>query len=117
MAKHAGKAGRRWVLESARAILPDIRERTARAVGEVERFEAERAHLREGEELAEVEERIQGEFSRWVREMEALGVEVRGVWLVDFDTGSGCFCWKWPEREVEWFHGYEEGFGGRVRIQ
>ena len=117
MEKDGGKDGRRWILESARAMLPDIRERTARAVGEVERFDAERAGLHAGDALVEVEGRIQGEISRWAREMEALGVEVKGVWLIDFDTGSGYFCWKWPERDVEWFHGYEEGFGGRVRIQ
>ena len=27
------------------------------------------------------------------------------------------YCWKWPEEELAYFHGYEEGFGGRVRIQ
>jgi hypothetical protein len=36
---------------------------------------------------------------------------------VDFDTGSGFYCWRWPEERLEFFHGYEEGFDGRVRIQ
>jgi hypothetical protein len=49
--------------------------------------------------------------------MEALGLEVKGLWLVDFDNGSGYFCWKWPEEKLEFFHGYDEGFQGRTRIQ
>ena len=34
------------------------------------------------------------------------------MFLVDFDNGEGYYCWKWPEREVDHFHGYEEGFAG-----
>ena len=49
--------------------------------------------------------------------MEALGLDVKGLWLVDFDNGSGYYCWRWPETELAYFHGYEEGFAGRVRIQ
>jgi hypothetical protein len=36
---------------------------------------------------------------------------------VDFDNGSGYYCWRHPEAGLEWFHSYEEGFGGRIRIQ
>ena len=60
---------------------------------------------------------VEAVVSRWAREMEALGLEVKGPWLVDFDTGAGFYCWKWPERALEHFHGYDEGFAGRVRIQ
>lgn len=56
-------------------------------------------------------------IARWAREMEALGLEVKGLWLVDFDSGSGFFCWRWPEPELAYFHGYDEGFAGRTRIQ
>jgi hypothetical protein len=55
--------------------------------------------------------------SRWIREMEALGVVVKGMWLVDFDTGSGNYCWRWPEERLEWYHGHDEGYSERVRIQ
>ena len=59
---------------------------------------------------------IQAVIERWSREMEALGAEVKGVWLVDFDTGSGYYCWRWPETALDHFHGYEDGFDGRMRI-
>ncbi|MBW1688606.1 MAG: DUF2203 family protein, partial [Deltaproteobacteria bacterium] len=25
--------------------------------------------------------------------------------------------WKWPDDDLAWYHGYEDGFKGRVRIQ
>jgi hypothetical protein len=55
-------------------------------------------------------------IERWTREMEALGAEVKGLWLIDFDSGAGYYCWRWPEPDF-FFHGYEEGFAGRVPIQ
>jgi hypothetical protein len=109
---------RHWTLEAARALLPEVRRRTARAVEATEALLIEREALAEGEAGREaLEGRIQEEVSRWAREMEALGLEVKGPWLVDFDSGGGCYCWKWPEEGLEFFHGYEEGFGGRTRIQ
>jgi hypothetical protein len=106
-----------WSLEAAREMLPDVRARTARAVEEVEALEAARDRLRPGPERAELDEQIEAVVQRWAREMEALGLEVKGLWLVDFDSGAGYYCWKWPEAELEYFHGYEEGFAGRARIQ
>ena len=51
------------------------------------------------------------------REMEVLGADVKGLWLVDFDSGAGYYCWQWPEQELAFFHTYDEGFAGRTRIQ
>jgi len=109
---------RRWTLEAARAILPDVRARTAEAVSEVEALTEQRdAAPVDSPERGELDQQLSRVVSRWVRAMEALGVDVKGAWLVDFDSGSGCFCWRWPEREIAYFHGYDEGFAGRARIQ
>jgi hypothetical protein len=108
---------RNWTLEAARALLPEVRERTARAVSEAERLLAERERAaEESRERQRLDRAVEGVMSRWSREMEALGLEVKGPWLVDFDSGGGYYCWRWPEERLEWFHGYEEGFAGRVRI-
>jgi len=112
------KPERRWTLETARAMLPEVRSRTEAAVNEVDPLVAERDATAEGSpERGELDLRIQKRISVWVRSMEALGVEVKGLWLVDFDNGSGYFCWIWPEEGLEFFHGHEDGFDGRTRIQ
>lgn len=113
-----GRSERRWTLEGARAVMSDVRSRTERAVQEVDRLAARRDALSPaGPERAALEGRIEEAVARWAREMEALGLEVKGLWLVDFDNGSGYYCWKWPEEQLEFFHGYDEGFSGRTRIQ
>jgi hypothetical protein len=109
---------RRWSLEAAQALLPDVRERTAAAVPEVDALVAERDRLPADDPTrVEVEARLRGTISRWARAMEALGVEVEGLWRVEFDNGSGRFSWQWPEEGLCWFRGYDEGFEGRTRIQ
>jgi hypothetical protein len=111
-------ARKSWTLEGARALLPDVRERTAAAVAEVQTLLEERD--REGG-AAPAAERIDAQVAKvtsdWARAMEAFGLDVKGLWLVDFDNGNGCYCWRWPESELAYFHGYDEGFDGRVRIQ
>ena len=52
----------------------------------------------------------------WAESVLDLGIEVKGLWLIDFDTGGGYYCWRYPEPALEYFHGYEEGFGGRVKL-
>ena len=111
-------AKRQWSLEGARALLDEVRERTGRAVGEVEKLLAEGEGQETGSpERQAIDARIRVAVSRWLRSMEALGLEIKGLWLVDFDNGSGYYCWRWPEEDLAYFHGYEEGFDGRVRIQ
>ncbi len=110
---------RSWSLGAAREIAVEVRRITARAVEAVDAIEARRGDVREGDDAARValEKELASAVADWVRAMEALGVEVKGRWLVDFDNGRGYYCWRWPEEQLEYFHGYEEGFSGRIRIQ
>lgn len=109
---------KQWTLAAAEAHFPDVRERTARAVAKTEVLVGQRDMLAsDSPERVAVEEEIEQEISRWMREMEALGLDIKGIWLVDFDTGSGYLCWKWPEERLAYFHTYEDGFAGRTLIQ
>jgi hypothetical protein len=108
---------RRFSLETARALLADVRARTGRAVEQAEALAREREAHPEGSDARSAAEEQGAEiFERWRNEMEALGAEVKGLWLIDFDSGAGYYCWQWPERDFS-FHGYEEGFAGRIPIQ
>jgi hypothetical protein len=110
-------ARRRWTLEAARTILPDVRAHTEEAVGKVDALVERRdAEVPCSVARVELDQQISRIVSRWVRAMEALGVEAKGAWWVDFDCGSGCYCWRWPETELAWFRAYDEGVDQRARI-
>ena len=91
--------------EEAAALLPEVQQLTAEA--------AERVDELPEEAVAECQDIVQS----WADAVRDLGIEVKGLWLIDFDSGSGYYCWKYPEPALQHFHGYEEGFGGRVKLQ
>ncbi len=72
------------------------------------------------EEPFEIEEgkvdELRQVLREWTENLLTLGVEVKGLWLVDFDSGGGYYCWRYPEPALEYFHTYEEGFTGRVAL-
>lgn len=72
------------------------------------------------EEELEIPRELVSDYQRivsdWAESVLGLGIEVKGLWLIDFDSGAGYYCWKYPEPTLEYFHGYEEGFGGRMKL-
>ncbi len=94
-------------LEEARSTLPRVQELTSDAV-------VRYARLGDAENSRQEREGIVRE---WARSVVELGAEIKGLWLVDFDSGGGYYCWKYPERALEFFHGYDEGFAGRLPLQ
>lgn len=94
-----------FTYEEAAALLPDVQQLTAEAVARVDAV---------APEAVDDQQRI---VEEWVASVTDLGIEVKGLWLIDFDNGSGYYCWKYPEPALQYFHGYEEGFQGRVKLQ
>jgi hypothetical protein len=93
-----------FTYEDACALLPEVQRLTAIAVEQVD-------------ELPETDpQAYQAIVADWAQSIMDLGVEVKGLWLVDFDSGGGYYCWRHPEPALEYFHGYEEGFSGRVKL-
>jgi len=103
-----GGPHRTFTLTEARSLLPKVRKLTEEAAARYARF---------GEGGIETDEARHQVVEEWARQVVALGAEIKGLWLVDFDSGAGYYCWKYPEPSLGHFHGYEEGFSGRVPLQ
>ena len=96
--------------EEAVALMPQVRRLTEEAYRRVEALEARRP--RPGAAREEADQIVRG----WAEALVRLGLEIKGLWLVDFDNGGGYYCWRYPEPALQYFHSYEDGFGGRIRI-
>lgn len=111
------KARRVFTYEDALETFPRVRDLTAAAVRQVEALwnqvqSREEMHDRKAE-LQEAHARI---VQAWAEELATMGCEAKGLWLVDWDSGNGYYCWRYPEAAISHFHGYEEGFDGRIPI-
>ena len=110
-------SGPTFTYRQALAMLPSIQRLTEVAVSQVE---ALFNPVQSREEMASRQEELQQAMdeivSEWVSEISEFGCEVKGLWLVDWDSGDGYYCWKYPEETVGFFHSYDEGFAGRVPI-
>ena len=105
---------RTFSYEEAAALLPDVRHLTEDAYRKVETLGGvtgdPAAREAADAKLTEV-------VTAWARALLEKGLEVKGLWLVDFDNGSGYYCWRYPEEGLQYYHSYEDGFTGRMRIQ
>ena len=109
--------GRTFTYEEALATFPQVRRLTERSVQQIEALVNRLQSSRELEERkAELEEAVQKIVQGWATEVMALGCEIKGMWLVDWDSGDGYYCWKYPEEALGHFHSYEDGFAGRVPV-
>jgi regulator of sirC expression with transglutaminase-like and TPR domain len=97
-------ARRVFTLQEARELLPKVKGLTTDAV------------LRYGQLSGDLQEERESVVREWMREVRSLGLEIKGLWLVDFDSGAGYYCWKYPEPALNHFHGYDEGFSGRLPL-
>lgn len=95
-----------FTYEEAAALLPEVQRLTAEAASEVDALANDTSR-----------EEAQRIVTRWAEALMEMGVEVKGLWLVDFDSGSGYYCWQYPEESLQYYHGYEDGFQGRVKLQ
>jgi len=101
--------------DEAASLLPEVQRLTAAAQEEVRAAGVAQAPSQAPGPA--VQQQLSAIVQRWSDQLHALGLEVKGLWLVDFDNGSGYYCWHFPETSLQFYHSYEEGFGGRMRIQ
>jgi len=105
-------------LAEASALLPQVKHLTADAVRRAEALAAQlRGLVEDNPEHSILSQALRDVVSGWAAEVQALGLQAKGLWLVDFDNGEGYYCWSYPEPAITHYHGYDEGFAGRISIQ
>ena len=108
---------RTFTLIEAQQLLGQVRPMTEGAVKEADRLSATIQGMTDSDPArAGAVEQLEGVVAAWTADIGALGVDVKGLWMVDFDNGEGYYCWKHPEPAILHYHGYEEGFAGRMKI-
>lgn len=106
-----------FTLEEARTLLPQVKEITQHSYALVEELREQLEATEQPREIRRLETRVNDELQRWANALKNLGVEVKGLWLADFDSGDGYYyCWQFGEDDIEHFHRYETGFAGRRPI-
>lgn len=85
--------------DEAISLFPHVRDLTLSAVKQIEALvntlESRDELETRRDELEEARERI---FRLWAAEVQSLGAEVKGLWLVDWDSGDGYYCWRFPRK-------------------
>jgi len=103
-----------FTLREAQALVPTVRDITMAAVVRAERLAARIEDLSPGEPRMLLETQYNALVRGWASQITELGCEVKGLWLVDFDSGDGIYyCWHHPEETLEYFHHYDTGFADR----
>src|SRR5688572_14308881 len=103
-------------LPEARALLPVVRRLTQAAEEKVRELGQRYGYLTDQEKKAAVEEEIRQVIAEWQGKMQRLGLQCKGLWLVDFDNGDGFWCWQYNEPDIQFTHGYHEGFRQRREL-
>lgn len=105
-------------LEQARELLPEVKHVTADAVRRAETLASQLHGLAEDDpQHISLSAALHEVAASWAEQVTHLGLQAKGLWLVDFDNGEGYYCWSYPERTIAHYHGYGEGFAGRMTIQ
>jgi len=109
-----------FTLEEAQELMPKVKETTAPVFELASSLAQELGQAeKDGEEsrAEELRERLQALVESWAEAIRDFGPDVKGLWLVDFDSGDGYWCWAYPEQELTHWHSYEDGFSGRIPIE
>jgi hypothetical protein len=100
-----------WTLDEALEVFPRIKEITEdfyKRSNSISKLLAEKIYPEN--EMEKMEDEIHELVRVWNFTMLEFEVDVKGIWLVDFDNGRGYYCWKIGEEDLLYEHSYEEGF-------
>ncbi len=112
------KRGKKFDLEEAKKVSRLLFKITRKKSLKVDALAAQLEALSDprGSRAMALQNQLEQEIMEWEGKVERLGGVPRGVWAADLDSGDGYYCWKYPEMEVDHWHGYLEGNSNRVSI-
>ena len=106
-----------FTFTAARELLPAVQEITAEAARQTEVLAGTMDDLADDDpQRTQLDLERQMVVDDWTERIRGLGLQAKGLWLVDFDNGEGYYCWQHPEPSLTHYHGYDEGFAGRMKI-
>lgn len=109
-----------FTLEEAETLFPIVYRLTKNYCERVRVLIQKIEHNAANKKDAEIAETLESEagrlISEWQTKVQKLGGLPNGQWVVDFDSGDGYYCWKYPERKIEFWHHYRDGFSKRIKI-
>lgn len=108
-------------LAEARTLLPVISRMTKTAAEKVQvlitKIEAKsRSSDADRAEIEVFEAQASQLIQDWQTKVQKLGGLPKGIWIVDFDSGDGYFCWKYPEVTIDHWHAYRDGYTKRKKL-
>jgi hypothetical protein len=105
-------------LEEARELLPIVFRITKNYSSKVQALIERLEGLGSNNEakVASLEKEVSQSIAEWQSKVQKLGAIPKGLWIADFDSGDGYFCWKFPERSLDFWHGYNDGYTKRVSV-
>jgi hypothetical protein len=106
-----------FTFTEARELLPAVQEMTAEAARQAEVLADAMDDLADDDpQRSSMGAELRVVIDGWMERIRGLGREAKGLWLVDFDNGEGYYCWQHPEPSLSHYHGYDEGFAGRMKV-
>lgn len=89
----------------AESILPVVKRITDRAVSSIEDIESQLRFMPSGEPLHNrMKHNIETIISQWADKIMRLGCAPVGLWVVNFDSESGCFSWRHGDEGLNFFN-------------
>lgn len=72
--------------------------------------------IKDTKTATELEGQVESLIEGWNRKVRKLGGEPKGIWMADFDSGDGYYCWKFPESDIQHWHDRNSGFASRITL-
>lgn len=112
-----------FTIEEARRLFPIVyrltksySERVTVLIQKLEHHNSKSKSTAVPEDSEVIEAEVGKLIQEWQTKVQKLGGLPNGQWVVDFDSGDGYYCWKFPERSLEFWHHYRDGFSKRIKI-